>query len=107
MVDIIKNKIEEIIGVCKKHDVKSLSLFGSAPNDAMHPDSDIDFLVAFSIEIEVLDYADNYFSLLEGFEAILKRKIDLVSVKSLKTPVLKEEIYRSKVDLYAAKTNKI
>ncbi|WP_460539098.1 nucleotidyltransferase family protein [Echinicola sediminis] len=102
MVDLVQNKLEEIIALCKKHGVASISLFGSAAKESMNEDSDIDFLVQFSNEIDVLDYADNYFSLLEGLENILNRKIDLVSIKSLKNPVLKDEIYRSKIDLYAA-----
>ncbi len=92
----------ELIGLCKKHKVKSISLFGSAARNSMKEGSDIDFLVEFSENIDVLDYADNYFSLLEGLEDIFERRIDLVSVKSLKNPILKEEINRSKVDLYAA-----
>jgi predicted nucleotidyltransferase len=68
----------------------------------MNENSDIDFLVQFSEEIEVLDYADNYFSFLEKLENLMGKKIDLVSKKSLKNPILIEEIDRSKVDLYAA-----
>ena len=102
MIDLIQNKIGDIIAACKEHHVESIALFGSAAKNAMHEDSDIDFLVDFSDDIDVLDYADNYFSLLDQLQEILKRKVDLVSSGSLKNPVLKEEIYRSKVDLYAA-----
>ena len=102
MIDIVKNKMGEVIALCEKHGVKSISLFGSAVRNSMNESSDIDFLVEFSENIDVLDYADNYFSLLEGLEDIFDRKIDLVSIKSLKNPILKEEINRSKVNLYAA-----
>lgn len=99
---LIEHKMEAIIDLCERHQVKAISLFGSAAQDTMTPESDIDFLVQFSEDIDVLDYADNYFSFLEGLERITGRKVDLVSVKSLKNPVLKEEINRSKIDLYAA-----
>ena len=102
MNDLIHNKLSAIIAACKKHHVESIALFGSAAKDAMHEDSDIDLLVEFSKYIDVLDYADSYFSLLDQLQEILKRKVDLVSSRSLKNPILKEEIYRSKVDLYAA-----
>jgi uncharacterized protein len=102
MNELVQNKLEKIIAACKKHHVVAISLFGSAAKDVMHEGSDVDFLVMFSDAIDVLDYADNYFSLLEQLQGILKRKVDLVSVKSLKNPVLKEVIYQSKVDLYAA-----
>ena len=102
MNELIQNKLDEIIAVCKKHHVEAISLFGSAAKEAMHDGSEIDFLVKFSNDIDVLDYADNYFSLLEQLQGILNRKVDLVSGKSLKNPVLKEEIYQTKIDLYAA-----
>lgn len=102
MVDLVKNKLKEIIVVCKQHEVETLSLFGSAANDTMHAESDIDFLVQFSDQIDLLDYADNYFALLHKLEELLNMKVDLVSVRSLKNPVLREHIYQSKVDVYAA-----
>jgi predicted nucleotidyltransferase len=102
MVEVLFNRIDEIVSLCKKHKVKAISVFGSAARNAMTASSDIDFLVQFSEEIDVLDYADNYFSFLESLEQITGRKIDLLSVNALRNPVLKEEINRSKIDLYAA-----
>lgn len=102
MVELVQNKLDEIVDACKKHHVIAIALFGSAAKDAMNEDSDIDLLVEFSNEIDVLDYADNYFSLLHHLQEILDRKVDLVSTKSLKNPILKEEVYQSKIDLYAA-----
>jgi uncharacterized protein len=37
----------EIADICRRHQVKQLSLFGSAARGEMRPDSDIDFLVDF------------------------------------------------------------
>jgi predicted nucleotidyltransferase len=102
MIDLVQNKLNAIVAACKKHHVDSIALFGSAAKNAMHEDSDIDFLVEFSDNINVLDYADNYFSLLDQLQEILNRKVDLVSTRSLKNPILKKEIYQSKIDLYAA-----
>ena len=102
MIKIIEDRLNEIIALCKVHNVKSIALFGSAAKDSMNENSDIDFLVQFSEEIEVFDYADNYFSFLEKLENLMGKKIDLVSKKSLKNRILIEEIDRSKVDLYAA-----
>ena len=102
MIDLIQNKLGEIISACKKHHVETIALFGSAAKNSMHKDSDIDFLVEFSDDIDVLDYADNYFSLLDQLQTILNKKVDLVSERSLKNPILKEHVYQSKVDLYAA-----
>jgi len=102
MIKIIEDSLDNIIALCKTHKVKSIALFGSAAKESMHEKSDLDFLVQFSDDIDVLEYADNYFSFLEKLENLLGKKIDLVSRKSLKNPVFIEEIDRSKVDLYAA-----
>ena len=60
------------------------------------------FLIQFSTKIDVLDYANNYFEFLKQLEILTGKKVDLVSKKSLKNPILIEEIERSKVVLYAA-----
>ena len=102
MLEILSNKLDKIIPLCEKHKVKTISVFGSAARNDMTAESDIDFLVQFSDEIDVLDYADNYFAFLEGLKEITGKKIDLISTNSLRNPILKEEINRSKIELYAA-----
>jgi hypothetical protein len=102
MIQLVQDRLNDIISLCKEHKVTSIALFGSAAKESMDDKSDIDFLVQFSEEIDVLDYADNYFSLLEKLETLIGKKIDLVSKRSLRNPVLIDDIDRSKVDLYAA-----
>ena len=68
----------------------------------MNEESDVDVLVEFSPDLKLLDYADNYFSFRENLEEILGRKVDILNKRSLKNPILKQEIERSKIDLYAA-----
>jgi predicted nucleotidyltransferase len=102
MNPLIENKLSEIVLLCKKHQVASFALFGSATNNDFKSTSDVDFLVQFSDNIDVLEYATNYFSLLESLENLLGKKIDLVSKKSLKNPVLIASIEQSKIELYAA-----
>ena len=102
LIKLIEDNLDEIISLCKAHQVQSISLFGSAVRDSMNENSDIDFLVQFSDDIDVLYYADNYFSFLEKLEKLTGKKVDLVSRKSLKNPILIQEIDRSKLVLYAA-----
>jgi predicted nucleotidyltransferase len=68
MEKILTDKLKEIIVICKKHNIDSIAVFGSAAKNEMNENSDIDFLVKFSNKINVLDYADNYFSVLEKLE---------------------------------------
>lgn len=61
-----------------------ISIFGSAAMDSMNENTDIDFLVQFLEEIEVLHDANNYFSFLEKLENLMVKKIDLISKKAHK-----------------------
>ncbi|MEQ9378497.1 MAG: nucleotidyltransferase domain-containing protein [Imperialibacter sp.] len=88
--------------VCHIHHVKTLYLFGSAAKETFNSESDLDFMVQFSTTLELLNYADNFFSLIESLEALFQRRVDLLSVSSVKNPVLKEEIDKTKVMLYVA-----
>lgn len=100
MLKIISDNIINIAHLCEKHKVKSLHLFGSAAKGDFKEFSDLDFLVHFSDKIDLLDYSDNYFDLLEGLNKMFQSDIDLISVKSLKNPYLIREIDDSKITLY-------
>ncbi|WP_205748252.1 nucleotidyltransferase family protein [Dyadobacter bucti] len=58
------NRLEKykaaMIKLCKTHKVKSLYAFGSVLTDSFDGESDIDLIVDFA-NMEVEDYADNYF----------------------------------------------
>lgn len=97
MLPIIKDNIQQINNLCKSHQVEALYLFGSAAKGLSKKSSDLDFLVRFSDSIDLLDYADNYFDLLDKLQKLFNRDIDLVSEHSLKNPVLIQEINKSKV----------
>lgn len=100
MIHLIKKNLNQIETLCIQHKVDSFALFGSAANGEFDKSSDIDFLVSFSNSIELLDYADNYFNLLDKLEKLFNRPVDLVSEKSLKNPILIQEINKSKIPLY-------
>jgi predicted nucleotidyltransferase len=102
MVDLLSSHIAELHSIFKAHHVTKAEVFGSALSANFNQESDIDILVSFDKNIALLDYADNYFELKERLEELLQRRVDLVSVKSLKNPVLIESINKSKQSLYAA-----
>lgn len=83
-----------------------LFAFGSVLADDFRPDSDIDFLVSFD-EIPLLEYGDNYFSLLESLRKLLSREIDLVIEKDLSNPVLIESIRQHRALLYEKKDSEV
>ena len=93
--------------LCKKFTVNNLYLFGSATGDNFRSDSDIDLLVTFSDEVPLLDYGDNYFDFKYELEDLFKRKVDLVTEKSLTNPYLIQSINRNKQLLYERKYKEI
>ena len=102
MTNLIEKNKCKIVELCQKHKVVSFALFGSEALGLSNENSDIDFIVQFSEEIELLDYADNFFSFLTSLEVLFGKKVDLISKKSLKNPILIQEINRTNISLYAA-----
>ncbi len=65
----------------KSFGVKQLGLFGSFAHDtAIHPDSDIDFLVEFEPDEKTFD---NFMDLSFYLEELLGRKVELITPQSL------------------------
>lgn len=102
MIEFLTPHTSELHRIFKAHHVVKAEVFGSVLTSRFSDASDIDLLVTFSEAIDVLDYADNYFDLKDDLERLLQRRVDVVSVRSLKNPVLIESINQSKQSLYAA-----
>lgn len=92
-------KLAEVLTILETHrdrlkvlGVKSLDLFGSVARDEAHPDSDVDFLVEFTIEATLFDL----FSVQHYLEDILGCKVDLGTYSALRQhlrePVLREAV---------------
>ncbi len=81
----------DIIKLCKTHKVKSLYAFGSVLTENFNKESDIDLIVDFS-NIEVEDYADNYFDFKFSLQDILKRPVDLLEEKAIKNPYFRQSV---------------
>lgn len=96
---IIDKNIDKIRALCNKHKVARLFVFGSILTDNFKKSSDIDLLVDFS-EVDLYDYADNYFDLKSSLEKLLKRQIDLLEDKAVKNPYLRKSIDSSKQMIY-------
>lgn len=102
LIPEITSKQTELVSLCKKYRVRSLAIFGSALTDSFDPrQSDFDFHVDFEAMPPSV-YADAYFGLLEGLQALFDRPIDLVTESSLRNPWLRREIEQNQSLLYAA-----
>jgi predicted nucleotidyltransferase len=100
MIPLIKNHLPELQQLCKLHNVESFYLVGSAAKDEMKSNSDIDFLVRFTNQIQVLDYFDNYFDFLLKLKVLFQTNVDLISEKSLRNPLLIKSLNDSKITIY-------
>jgi hypothetical protein len=98
-MNLIHQNIEFINALCKSHKVKSLYAFGSVLTDKFNDQSDIDLIVDFS-DVQLLDYADNYFDLKFSLEDTFKRSVDLLEEKAIKNPYFKRAIEKNRQLIY-------
>jgi len=102
MIALIEQHREQIAALCRQYGVRRLEVFGSAAKGDFNPaTSDIDFFYELSPR-DTQDYADRFFGLLEELEALLGRKVDLVSAKDAHNPYFLEVANRHRQTLYAA-----
>lgn len=94
---LIEMNMDKIIALCKKYKVAKLWVFGSILTDRFNDESDVDFLVDFDEDkIELLDYADNFFSFIHSIEAVVGRKIDLIVNKNIGNKVFRNEVDKTR-----------
>jgi predicted nucleotidyltransferase len=98
-MNLINQNIEFINTLCKSHKVKSLYAFGSVLTDKFNDQSDIDLIVNFG-DVQLLDYADNYFDLKFSLEDTLKRSVDLLEEKAIKNPYFKKAVEKNMQLIY-------
>lgn len=101
MLTLIENNKKELHQLCKKYDIKTMHVFGSATTSEFNNSSDIDILISFK-ELDFEKYTDNYFELHEKLQNLFDRKVDLITERSLSNPYFIQSIEKTKQLLYAA-----
>lgn len=91
----------EIETLCRRFHVRQLDVFGSAATGQRHTGSDFDFLVEFG-SLPSGGYADAYFGLREGLEALLGAPVDLVVASAIRNPYFRQSVEASRTRVYAA-----
>jgi predicted nucleotidyltransferase len=99
---ILESKIKDLQKICSTLGVKRLYAFGSVVSDDFNPESDIDFLISFTDKLSIEEYTNNYFALHYQLQDLFKRKIDLVTERTLSNPYFIESIEESKQLIYEA-----
>ncbi len=96
---LIENNLQRIMTLCKKHKVNQLFVFGSILTNRFTDESDVDMVVNFN-QIDLVDYASNYFELKESLESLLGREVDLLEEKAIRNPILQRNINNTKQLVY-------
>lgn len=102
MIEFIERHRPDLTELCRKHQVKTLELFGSAADgtfDAAH--SDVDFLVEFLPAASSRTF-HGYFDLKDDLEHLLCRSVDLVMPRAIRNRYLAEAVNQQRTLLYAA-----
>jgi len=94
-MDLVESNIDAIKELCKSHYVSQLFVFGSVLTNRFKKNSDIDLIVDFQ-EIDLYNYADNYFDLKDSLERLFNREVDLLEDKAIQNPYLRQSIDSSK-----------
>jgi len=83
MLDTLRARRDEIYALARRHKAEKLWVFGSCARKEETPDSDVDFLVKWKPD----EYRwHDECRLNEAYEALLGRKVDLVSNRVLFDP---------------------
>ena len=102
MEQIIENKKEELINLCKSLKIQRMNVFGSVVSGRFNKDSDIDLLISFSDGLSVDEYSNNYFMLHYKLRELFNRNIDIVTERTLSNPYFIESINETKELIYEA-----
>lgn len=94
--DETRSRIDEL---CRKHQVRELSLFGSRARGDNNAHSDFDFMVDFLPEsgIGLIEFSGMQIEL----EELMKNRVDLVTKDGLK-PLIREKILSEAQIIYEA-----
>lgn len=85
--------------LCEAHEVAQLHAFGPSVKGGFNSASDIDMIVDLKTK-DPLRYGELMLDLWDKLEAFFGRRVDLLTMRSMKNPVLREEVERTKVLIY-------
>lgn len=100
--DVIGAQKEAVAEQCRRFGVSRLELFGSAVRHDFDSDrSDFDFIVRFT-DTRPGSYADRYLDFADALEALLGRKVDLLTERSIRNPYFREAVNAGRQLVYEA-----
>lgn len=96
----ININLNAFLNICKSHKVKYLYAFGSAVSENFNSEkSDIDLVVELDI-LDPIEHGENLIKLWDELEDFFDRKVDLLTNDSIRNPILKKNIDKTKILIY-------
>jgi predicted nucleotidyltransferase len=96
----LQEKLPAINKLFQENHVKNAYAFGSVCTDRFNDKSDVDLLINMDEDLEPEVRGELILNVWDSLEAILKRRVDLLTEKSLKNPYFIEELNEKKVLVY-------
>jgi predicted nucleotidyltransferase len=90
----------QLVSLCERYGVLKLDIFGSAARgDFNSADSDLDFVALFADRTNP-NYVDRYLDFAEALEALFGRSVDLVTERSLRSPMFRRAVDCDRETIY-------
>lgn len=103
----IQKRIVEFSDLCQAHKVKKLYAFGSSVSDNFNAkSSDIDLLIDID-EDDPVERGEKLMSIWDKLEELFNRKVDLLTDSSIRNPILRKNIDKTKVLIYDGQRQKV
>lgn len=96
----IAKKLGAINALMQKHHIIRAYLFGSVLTDKFNRKSDIDFLVSIDEGLSPEEQGEHLLTLWDELESVTRRKVDLLTERSLTNPYLIKSIDATKLVIY-------
>lgn len=95
--ELLQAKLEPLRQLCDIYGVERLELFGSAARGEFNPDSsDLDFIVQMKGRREP-GYARRFCEFADALEALVGRRVDLLTELMIKNPTFKSEVEKDRM----------
>lgn len=99
--DLLQTKLGPLRQLCDLYGVEKLELFGSAARGEFDPArSDLDFIVQMKGRREP-GYARRFCEFADALEALVGRRVDLLTELMIKKPTFRSEVEKDRVILVA------
>ena len=92
--------LPQIKQLLRTYKIESAALFGSVLGDSFNESSDIDLIVNIQDGQDPLEAGENLWNLTYELQDLTKRKVDILTERSLKNPIFIEEIQKTKYPIY-------